>query len=66
MQKDARSLPPHVIRECAKNVAEREIKIQRKEFMELGILADWSENGTYRTLGKYPIYLLFSLSSLVD
>ena len=52
MQKDPRILPPHSIRAAAKKVANREIMVQREEFQELGIMADWSEAGTYRTLGK--------------
>lgn len=50
-QKDPRMLPPHAIRNAAKAVANREIRTQREEFQELGIMADWSEEGTYRTLG---------------
>lgn len=50
-QKDPRMLPPHAIRNSAKAVANREIRTQREEFQELGIMADWSEEGTYRTLG---------------
>lgn len=44
-------LPAHAIRNAAKAVANREIRTQREEFQELGIMADWSEEGTYRTLG---------------
>lgn len=56
-QKDPRLLPPHAIRNAAKAVANREIRVQREEFQELGIMADWSEEGTYRTLGTIiPAY----------
>lgn len=51
-QKRADSLPPNILRTSAKAVAEREINTQREEFRELGILADWSAEGTYRTLGE--------------
>ena len=51
MQKSAQALPPQEIRTAAKAVAEREIVTQRDEFQQLGIMADWSKEGTYRTLG---------------
>ena len=51
MQKSAQALAPQEIRAAAKAVAERETMTQRAEFQQFGIMADWSEEGTYRTLG---------------
>lgn len=48
---DARSVPPTTIRTAAREVAHREIERQRGEFQQFGIMADWSRDGCYRTLG---------------
>ncbi|KAL5514197.1 hypothetical protein ACEPAG_2285 [Sanghuangporus baumii] len=53
LKKEAHELPAYVIRRAAKAVAEREIETQKSEFQELGIMADWSKEGTYRTLGMF-------------
>jgi len=29
--------------------------VQREEFMKFAVMADWSPEGTYRTLGKHAI-----------
>lgn len=51
-QEDPHSLPVSTIRTAARKTAEREMKIQREEFEKFGIMADWSEASTYRTLGN--------------
>ena len=38
------------IRDECRQVALREVSRQKEEFTQLGIMADWSETGTYRTL----------------
>ena len=50
-KREPHSLLPMVIRSAAKSVAEREIRTQCREFQEFGIMANWSDDGTYRTLG---------------
>ena len=45
------TLPAPKVREEAEKFAKTQIAIQHAEFQSLGIMADWSENGTYRTLG---------------
>ncbi|WFD17835.1 isoleucine--tRNA ligase [Malassezia caprae] len=44
------SLSPSEIRRAARAVALREIQGQRAEFQELGLLASWADEHTYRTL----------------
>ncbi|WFC98748.1 isoleucine--tRNA ligase [Malassezia yamatoensis] len=44
------SLSPLEIRETARKVAQRELDGQRESFMEFGIMADWSDKNTYRTM----------------
>lgn len=41
-----------MIRDAARKTAEREMKVQRQEFEKFGIMADWSKESTYRTLGN--------------
>ncbi|KAF8553369.1 isoleucyl-tRNA synthetase [Imleria badia] len=50
LKEDPHSLPASTIRTAARKTAEREMKIQREEFEKFGIMADWSEVSTYRTL----------------
>ncbi|KAF9493086.1 isoleucyl-tRNA synthetase [Pleurotus eryngii] len=38
------------IRSAASSTAQREVQSQKQQFQELGIMADWSEASTYRTL----------------
>ncbi|CAE6380975.1 unnamed protein product [Rhizoctonia solani] len=52
LQGDARSVPATKIRSAAREVAYREIEKQKNEFQEFGIMADWSPDGCYRTLGR--------------
>ncbi|KAF8189885.1 isoleucyl-tRNA synthetase [Mycena galopus ATCC 62051] len=47
---DSTSLPPVAIRRAAHKTALREIDTQREQFQRLGIMADWSNESTYRTI----------------
>ncbi|KAJ7136038.1 tRNA synthetases class I-domain-containing protein [Mycena epipterygia] len=47
---DSASLPPLAIRRAAHKTALREIDTQRDQFQRLGIMADWSNETTYRTI----------------
>ncbi|KAJ7695476.1 tRNA synthetases class I-domain-containing protein [Mycena rosella] len=47
---DSASLPPLAIRHAAHKTALREIDTQREQFQRLGIMADWSNETTYRTI----------------
>ncbi|WFD42836.1 isoleucine--tRNA ligase [Malassezia psittaci] len=44
------SLSPLEIRDIARKVAQRELDGQRASFMEFGIMADWRDENTYRTM----------------
>ncbi|KIJ14582.1 hypothetical protein PAXINDRAFT_100059, partial [Paxillus involutus ATCC 200175] len=50
LKKDPHSLPASTIRDAAKETAEREMKTQKEEFEQFGIMADWGKESTYRTL----------------
>lgn len=53
-ESDPHSLPRTVIRAKAMEFAKKEIQVQKEEFCELGIMADWdSQSATYRTLGEF-------------
>ncbi|KAG8862966.1 isoleucine-tRNA ligase [Tulasnella sp. 330] len=59
-------VPPAKIREMARKVASRAIDIQREEFKQFGIMADWSDQGTYRTFDHdYEIRQLRVFQELV-
>ena len=60
---DFHDLSPAEIRSAAEKVAEAALVVQREEFEMLGVMADWSKEGTYRTLGE-STPLLFSFFSL--
>ncbi|KAJ7173766.1 tRNA synthetases class I-domain-containing protein [Mycena filopes] len=47
---DSASLPPLAIRRAAHETALREINTQKEQFQRLGIMADWSDETTYRTI----------------
>ncbi|KAJ7512047.1 tRNA synthetases class I-domain-containing protein [Mycena galericulata] len=47
---DSTSLPPQDIRRAAHKTALREINTQREQFQRLGLMADWSDESTYRTI----------------
>jgi isoleucyl-tRNA synthetase len=66
---DPHSLPASVIRSKAAEFAKNEIQVQKEEFRQLGIMADWdSSQFTYRTLGESYIVVLNFLTheSLID
>ncbi|EJD05388.1 isoleucyl-tRNA synthetase [Fomitiporia mediterranea MF3/22] len=67
LKKEAHDLPAHIIRSAAKTVAEREIEVQKEEFQELGIMANWSKEGTYRTLDRsYELRQLRMFQKMVE
>ncbi|EUC61073.1 isoleucine-tRNA ligase [Rhizoctonia solani AG-3 Rhs1AP] len=67
LQGDARTVPATTIRSAAREVAQREMKKQRDEFQEFGIMADWSPDGCYRTLDhSYEIRQLKVLQQMVE
>ena len=45
-------LTPSRIREEADKYARNEVASQMAQFRDLGIMADWSPETTYRTLGE--------------
>jgi isoleucyl-tRNA synthetase len=51
LQKDSRALPATNVREAARKTAEGAVVDQKDQFIKFGIMADWSEGSTYRTLG---------------
>jgi hypothetical protein len=53
VKEDSVSLPPRDIRLAAHKTALREINAQREQFQRLGIMADWSNESTYRTIGTF-------------
>ncbi|KAK0192240.1 hypothetical protein F5146DRAFT_1038989 [Armillaria mellea] len=52
LKTDSRSLTPSDIRSAARKTALREIETQKEEFQQFGIMADWSKETMYRTLGS--------------
>ncbi|KAG8732720.1 isoleucine-tRNA ligase [Ceratobasidium sp. 423] len=67
LQGDARTIPATKIRSAAREVAYREMKRQREEFQEFGIMADWSSDGCYRTIDhEYEIRQLKVLQRMVE
>lgn len=50
-KQDALTASPSTIRDAAKATAKREIESQKSQFRHFGIMADWSPEFTYRTLG---------------
>ena len=48
---DSVTAPPNSIRTAADATAKREIESQKAQFHHFGIMADWSAEATYRTLG---------------
>lgn len=51
LQANFHDLEPAKIREAASQLAEECTASQREEFKSLTVMADWSPEGTYRTLG---------------
>ncbi|THH08957.1 hypothetical protein EW145_g2354 [Phellinidium pouzarii] len=67
LRKEASALPPAAIRAGALHVAEREIIKQKEQFCELGIMADWTTEGTYRTLDtSYEIRQLRVFQQMIE
>lgn len=54
-KKDSMMLPANKIRDAAKATAIREIASQKAQFRKFGIMADWSPESTYRTLGAWKL-----------
>lgn len=50
-KQDSLTVTPSTIREAAEATAKREIESQKAQFRHFGIMADWSPEFTYRTLG---------------
>lgn len=61
------SMSPQEIRERARKVALREMRGQRESFKEFGIMTDWSDSNTYRTLNfEYELEQLRLFSKAVE
>lgn len=52
-KQDSLTTSPSTIREAAEATAKREIESQKTQFRHFGIMADWSPEFTYRTLGVW-------------
>ncbi|TFY58371.1 hypothetical protein EVG20_g8173, partial [Dentipellis fragilis] len=64
---DGSGLTADTIRSAAEATAKREIETQKSEFQELGIMADWSDKGTYRTLDhEYEMRQLRIFQKMVE
>lgn len=50
LKAEPNTLPPTVVRSAAKETAEAALAVQRDEMMQFGLVGDWSETGTYRTM----------------
>ncbi|KAG9005898.1 isoleucine-tRNA ligase, partial [Tulasnella sp. 427] len=60
------SISPIAIRKIARQNAERDMQVQMEEFKQFGIMADWSHEGTYRTMDHdYEIRQLRVFQELV-
>ncbi|KAF8886535.1 isoleucyl-tRNA synthetase [Infundibulicybe gibba] len=65
--KDSVDVPASTIRQVAKATAIREIASQKEQFRQLGIMADWSTDSTYRTLDhKYEIRQMRIFQKMVE
>ncbi|TFK49438.1 isoleucyl-tRNA synthetase [Heliocybe sulcata] len=65
--KDQRQVDSKTIRDAAKAFAEQEVQRQRGEFSQLGIMADWSRDTTYRTMDHtYEMRQLQIFKSMVE
>ncbi|CAK5272919.1 unnamed protein product, partial [Mycena citricolor] len=64
---DSTSLSALAIRQAAHNTALREIEVQKAQFQRLGIMADWSDENTYRTIDhSYQMRQLRIFQSMVE
>ncbi|KZV99615.1 isoleucyl-tRNA synthetase [Exidia glandulosa HHB12029] len=62
----AHELEPHVIRAEARKVALREVTSQRNEMRQFGLMANWSDETTYRTMDHaYEIRQLRAFQEMV-
>lgn len=52
LQVEINQLTPSQIRDEAEKLARKEVASQMEQFQALGIMADWSPETTYRTLGE--------------
>lgn len=60
------TISPIAVRKIARQVAERDMQVQMEEFKQFGIMADWSHEGTYRTMDHdYEIRQLRIFQKLV-
>ena len=50
---EVNELTPSQVREEAEKLARKEVASQMAQFKEFGIMADWSPESTYRTLGEH-------------
>ncbi|CDZ97171.1 isoleucyl-trna synthetase [Phaffia rhodozyma] len=67
LDKDFHDLAPSEIRSAAKSLAEECVQLQRGEMEMLGVMADWSKEGTYRTLDhEYEIRQLKIFKMMVE
>ncbi|KAM6492390.1 tRNA synthetases class I (I, L, M and V) domain containing protein [Amanita muscaria] len=65
--KASHTVPARTIREAAKATAIREISSQKAQFQHFGIMADWNEDSTYRTLDhKYEMRQLSIFQKMVE
>ncbi|KAG6909906.1 hypothetical protein DXG01_014426 [Tephrocybe rancida] len=66
-QDSSTTLPASTIREAAHATARREIASQKEQFRHFGIMADWSDETTYRTLDpKYELRQLRIFQKMVE
>ncbi|EJD54726.1 isoleucyl-tRNA synthetase [Auricularia subglabra TFB-10046 SS5] len=62
----AHELEPHVIRDAARKVALREVDNQREQMKVFGLLGNWSDGTTYRTIEHaYEIRQLRTFQAMV-
>lgn len=61
--KNPNKIPARELRIVARKEAARSIEVQKAEFKQFGIMADWSEGSTYRTYGKVTMAVSLSLGS---
>ncbi|KAJ8514839.1 hypothetical protein ONZ45_g7687 [Pleurotus djamor] len=65
--KESTSLSPTEIRHAAAETAKREVESQKEQFKQLGIMADWSQESTYRTLDHdYEVRQLRIFQKMVE
>lgn len=60
MKKDMSEISPSGIRSAAESYAKGQVQSQMEQFRQLGIMAAWTEESTYRTLGAISCAFLMS------